>query len=133
MESLQSKGIRGRGRGRNVSKQQDPPPPSISATESTIPSRIETEIDHSTLSENINNQLAARFAISNTVSSTASSLDTSRIRLHQSDELGTLGERIQVMVNYFPVLQFPQQGFIYRYYIQIYNRKSLVIRRIHRR
>ena len=54
-------------------------------------------------------------------------------RPKKPDELGTLGQQIRVIANYFPILQFPQQGLVYKYQIQIRNRKHLEIHRDRRR
>ncbi len=55
------------------------------------------------------------------------------IRPKKPDELGTLGEEIQVIVNYFPILQFPHTGLVYQYNIQIRNKKNFEIHRDRRR
>jgi hypothetical protein len=49
------------------------------------------------------------------------------------DELGTIGEQIQVIANYFPILNFPHKGLVYQYHIQIRNRKNFEIYRERRR
>ncbi|CAF1368534.1 unnamed protein product, partial [Adineta ricciae] len=49
------------------------------------------------------------------------------------DQLGTLGQQIDVATNYFPVLHFPQKGLVYKYHILIRNRKNLDIHRDRRR
>jgi hypothetical protein len=54
-------------------------------------------------------------------------------RPKKPDELGTLGQQIQVIANYFPILQYPHKGLVYQYHIQIRNRKNLEIHRQHRR
>ena len=54
-------------------------------------------------------------------------------RPKKPDELGTLGQQIRVIANYFPILQFPQRGLVYKYQIQIRNRKHLEIHRDRRR
>ncbi len=54
-------------------------------------------------------------------------------RPKKPDELGILGEQIQVIANYFPILQFPHRGLVYKYQIQIRNRKNLEIHRERRR
>ncbi len=54
-------------------------------------------------------------------------------RPKKPDELGTLGQQIQVIANYFPILQYPHKGLVYQYHIHICNRKNLEIRRQHRR
>jgi len=55
------------------------------------------------------------------------------IRPKKPDELGTLGEQIQVIVNYYPILQFPHKGLVYQYHIQIRNKKDFEIHRERRR
>ena len=45
------------------------------------------------------------------------------------DEIGELGEKIQVIANYFPLLQFPYRGLVYKYNIKINNKKNLEIHR----
>jgi hypothetical protein len=54
-------------------------------------------------------------------------------RPKKPDELGTLGEQIQVIANYFPILQFPHRGLVYKYQIQMRNKKNLEIHRDRRR
>ena len=54
-------------------------------------------------------------------------------RPKKPDELGTLGQQIQVIANYFPILQFPHRGLVYKYQIQIRNKKLLEIHRDRRR
>jgi hypothetical protein len=54
-------------------------------------------------------------------------------RPKKPDELGRLGEQIQVIANYFAILQFPHRGLVYKYQIQIRNRKNLEIHRERRR
>ena len=49
------------------------------------------------------------------------------------DEIGELGEKIQVNANYFPLLQFPYKGLVYKYNIKINNKKNLEIHRDRRR
>ena len=63
------------------------------------------------------------------VSSDVMSLPRSLNQLGKLDELGTLGRKIEVLVNYFPVLQFPQEGVVYRYTIEIRNKRCQTIRR----
>ncbi|CAF0807946.1 unnamed protein product [Rotaria sp. Silwood1] len=57
----------------------------------------------------------------------------SNTRPTKPNELGTLGQQIQVIVNYFPILQFPHKGLVYKYHIQIRNRKDFEIPRERRR
>jgi hypothetical protein len=68
---------------------------------------------------------------------TVTKLDNSQFysntRPTKPDELGILGDQIQVIANYFPILQYPHQGLVYRYHIQIRNRKNLEIHRDLRR
>jgi hypothetical protein len=54
-------------------------------------------------------------------------------RPKKPDELGTLGDQIEVIANYFPILQFPHRGLVYKYQIQIRNWKNLEIHRERRR
>ena len=68
-----------------------------------------------------------------TVTNLNQSQFNSIIRTKKPDELGTLGEHIKVLVNYFPILQFPHKGLVYRYHIQIRNRKNFEIPRERRR
>ncbi|CAF1296812.1 unnamed protein product [Adineta steineri] len=49
------------------------------------------------------------------------------------NELGDLGEQIRVIANYFPILKFPHKGLVYKYQIQIRNKKDLEIHRDRRR
>jgi hypothetical protein len=64
-------------------------------------------------------------------------LDNSQFYLNarptKPDELGILGDQIQVIANYFPILQYPHQGLVYRYHVQIRNRKNLETHRDLRR
>ncbi len=48
-------------------------------------------------------------------------------------ESGTIGEPIIVKANYFPVTEFPQNGIVYQYDIEIRNKSNRLIRRDHRR
>ena len=54
-------------------------------------------------------------------------------RPKKPDELGALGNEIKVIANHFPILQFPQRGLVYKYQIQIRNRKDFEIHRERRR
>jgi len=54
-------------------------------------------------------------------------------RPKKPDELGTLGEQIKVIANYFPILQYPHKGLVYKYHIQIRNKKDFEIYRERRR
>jgi hypothetical protein len=54
-------------------------------------------------------------------------------RPKKPDELGSLGQQIQAIVNYFPILQFPHKGLVYKYHIQIRNKKNSEIHRDRRR
>ncbi|UJR09387.1 hypothetical protein I4U23_013630 [Adineta vaga] len=96
---------RGRGQGRKISEQHEPPSPS----------------------------LTAQASISTVLSPDISSSEKPIIRIQKSNELGILGKKIDVLVNYFPILQFPQHGVVYRYHIEIRNKKGEVIRRNLRR
>jgi len=55
------------------------------------------------------------------------------IRPKKPDKLGILGEQIQLIANYYPVLQFPHKGLVYQYHIQIRNKKDFEIHRERRR
>jgi hypothetical protein len=68
-----------------------------------------------------------------TVTNLTQSQFNENIRPKKPDELGTLGEHIKVLANYFPILQFPHKGLVYRYHIQIRNRKNFEIHRQRRR
>ncbi|CAF3741586.1 unnamed protein product, partial [Adineta steineri] len=48
-------------------------------------------------------------------------------------EPGTLGQPIKVIVNYFPVLQFPHKGLVYQYHFIAENKIKTYISRIQRR
>ena len=48
-------------------------------------------------------------------------------------ELGKVGHEIEVMVNYFPILQFPRQGLVYQYDIKISDKRNFELLRAHRR
>lgn len=54
-------------------------------------------------------------------------------RPKKPDQLGTLGKQIQVIANFFPILRFPYRGLVYKYQIQIRNKKQLEIHRDRRR
>jgi hypothetical protein len=68
-----------------------------------------------------------------TVTNLTNSQFYSNTRPLKPDELGILGDQIQVIANYFPILQYPHQGLVYRYHIQIRNRKNLETHRDLRR
>jgi hypothetical protein len=57
----------------------------------------------------------------------------SKARALKPIELGKVGHEIEVMVNYFPVLQFPRQGLVYQYEIQINNKRNSKLPRIRQR
>ncbi|CAF1546280.1 unnamed protein product [Rotaria sordida] len=48
-------------------------------------------------------------------------------------ELGKIGEAIEVMVNYFPIIKYPHSGLVYQYDIQIENKNLFKVSREHRR
>lgn len=107
---------RGRGRGRKRLEQSEPPPPS----NLTVCSPVETKAN------SVSTEMTTNHAIDGPESNThVSSVN----RIAKSDELGTLGRQIEVLVNYFPVLQFPQRGVVYRYTVEIRNKKCQTIRR----
>ncbi|CAF3728415.1 unnamed protein product [Rotaria sordida] len=68
-----------------------------------------------------------------TVSNLTNTQFHSNIRPTKPDKLGTLGQQIQVIVNYFPILQFPHKGLVYKYHIQIRHKKNFEIHRERRR
>ncbi len=68
-----------------------------------------------------------------TVSDLSSDQFQSKVRPTKPTELGTIGQSITVLVNYFPIHQFPQEGFVYQYDIEIRNKNDRLIRRDHRR
>ncbi|CAF2600413.1 unnamed protein product [Rotaria sp. Silwood2] len=49
------------------------------------------------------------------------------------NELGKIGNHIKVMVNYFPIVEFPHSGLVYQYDIQIKSKNSFKVLREHRR
>ncbi|CAF1045850.1 unnamed protein product [Rotaria sordida] len=51
----------------------------------------------------------------------------------KSAESGTIGDPIEVMVNYFAIVQYPKQGLVYQYYIEIKNACGRLIQRNRRR
>ncbi|CAF4203077.1 unnamed protein product, partial [Adineta steineri] len=57
----------------------------------------------------------------------------SNYRPKKPHQLGDLGEQIRVIANYFPILKFPHKGLVYKYQIQIRNKKDLEIHRDRRR
>lgn len=57
----------------------------------------------------------------------------SKTRPSKPSEPGTIGEPITVQANYFPIIEFPQEGFVYQYDIEIKNKKDRLIQRDHRR
>ncbi|CAF3918070.1 unnamed protein product [Rotaria sordida] len=48
-------------------------------------------------------------------------------------ELGKIGEAIEVMVNYFPIIKYPHSGLVYQYDIQIKTKNLFKVLREHRR
>jgi len=48
-------------------------------------------------------------------------------------EVGKIGDPITVIVNYFPIAQFPQEGIVYHYDMQIRNKRNRLIQREYRR
>ncbi|CAF0788505.1 unnamed protein product [Adineta ricciae] len=125
MASSQSKG---RGRGRKRPEQYEPPPPSIPVLNSTVCSSVEAKAN-CVPTEMMTNQVMDGPEAKTSVSSDVMPVQRSLSRLAKSDELGTLGRKIEILVNYFPVLQFPQEGVVYRYTIEIRNKRCQIIRR----
>jgi len=56
-----------------------------------------------------------------------------RERLYKPDELGTVGEVVTLLANYFQIFKFPHRGLVYKYQIQIKDRKDREIHRDRRR
>ena len=56
-----------------------------------------------------------------------------KTRPSKPSEVGTIGEQITVLVNYFPVVKFPQEGIAYQYDIEIKNKNDRLVRRDHQR
>ncbi len=48
----------------------------------------------------------------------------SNARPSKPTELGTIGQPIEVTVNYFPVRKFPDSGLVYQYHIEIKNKRN---------
>ena len=48
-------------------------------------------------------------------------------------ELGIIGQQIEVKVNYFPIVQFPETGYAYQYHIRMENKANHKTSRHHRR
>jgi hypothetical protein len=48
----------------------------------------------------------------------------SNARPSKPTELGTIGQPIEVTVNYFPVRKFPDSGLVYQYHIEIKNKQN---------
>ncbi|CAF2999218.1 unnamed protein product [Rotaria sp. Silwood2] len=57
----------------------------------------------------------------------------SNTRPLKPQKMGKFGECTQVMVNYFPVVKYPDNGFAYQYYIEIETKTRSKISRFHRR
>jgi hypothetical protein len=140
MESQQSKVGGGRGRGRRTSQPPDSPSISTGATSATISSI--TGINSASAFQEPHPEIQCQQSVqssteNNTVASNLSSSNTDqlkpKIQLHKLHESGTLGQAIQVIVTYFPVLQFPEGGLVYRYYIEIRNKRDFEIARVCRR
>ncbi|CAF4017218.1 unnamed protein product, partial [Rotaria sp. Silwood1] len=53
----------------------------------------------------------------------------SNVRPSKPDEQKSIGQEIQVKVNYFPILGFPRRGLVYQYDIQIKNKMNLKLSR----
>jgi hypothetical protein len=63
------------------------------------------------------------------------SVDTLQLtdRPSKLSDKGTIGNEIRIMVNYFPVVQYPKDGLVYQYYIEIRNKCGTKINRQRRR
>ncbi|CAM4770677.1 unnamed protein product, partial [Rotaria magnacalcarata] len=68
-----------------------------------------------------------------TVSDLTAAQFKSNKRPVKPDELGIIGQQIQVIANYFPIRQYPNRGLVYQYHIQIRDWKNLEIHRDRRR
>jgi len=135
VESLQSKGARDCDYDSRSSQLTDSP--SVAAVQLEIASTVEINTNtslpeyHSRIQ---NNQLTEFPTECVTLSSPLTTNELQpKIRLHKPDELGTIGQQIKVMVNYFLVLQFPQEGFVYEYHIQMRNKRDFEISRQNQR
>ena len=106
---------KGRGRGARFKSDQPPPPPSLSSATPTPAEPTDTPDPYWTVSDLTNSQFY------------------STARAPKPDELGQIGREIQVIANYFPILQFPRYGLVYRYHIQMRNRKDEELHRDLRR
>ena len=54
-------------------------------------------------------------------------------RPHKPDELGTVGKVVTLLATYFQIFKFPHRGLVYKYQIQIKDRKDREIHRDRRR
>ena len=68
-----------------------------------------------------------------TVSDLTNSEFQSLTRVSKPDELGKIGRQIEVIANYFRILQFPQHGLVYRYHIQMRDKRNEEMHRDRRR
>jgi hypothetical protein len=151
--------VRGRGRGRQPIHSYYPFPPSITSptdiSRSTTPRRIDSSSSDtgfssasstSQLSETSSTSVPKGRARGDRLKQsvapsdpywTVTNLTAAEFNKHdrptKPDELGTIGEQIQVIANYFPILNFPHKGLVYQYHIQIRNRKNFEIYRERRR
>jgi hypothetical protein len=57
----------------------------------------------------------------------------SNVRPSKPIEVGKIGDPITVIANYYPITQFPQEGIVYQYDIQIRNERDRLIPREYRR
>ena len=147
-----SQPVKGRGRGRTTKSTIDQvPQPSITAFSAT--NDFTTSADNSSsilqstactnagrgrgrgrdriLQQPQNEVVTAN--LPQTISPLVDDIRKMSIRSVKPVEGGTIGEEIRVMVNYFPVLQYPQQGLVYEYHIEIRNSRDIMLNRYRRR
>ena len=101
------------GRGRlKTTKSNQPPPPSFSVLPSET---VDAHDPYWTVSNFSNPQF---YSVK---------------RAPKPDELGKIGRQIEVIANYFRILQFPQHGLVYRYHIQMRDKRNEEMHRDRRR
>ncbi len=133
---------RGRGRGRQHTQEAGSssdviPPPAISITTDDV-QRPVTPLATTTRSRGRGRSTVQKAEVEVhdpewTVSDLSKAQFESKIRPSKPSELGKIGEPITVLVNYFPIAKYPQEGIAYKYDIEIKNRKNESIRDDHRR
>ena len=127
----------GRGRGRGAQSTATSPPTIITGRGRGLSDRFKIGFSpRAPARELLSPRKAEPFNTSDpywTVSDLTNSQFYSTARAPKPDELGQIGREIQVIANYFPILQFPHHGLVYRYHIQMRNSKGEELYRALRR